>query len=160
MPSAAGNPVLCPYCRHRKNRVLDSRLTQEGESIRRRRECMGCDRRFTTYETVDEIALLVVKKDLRRERFDPQKVLQSLVTACQKRTIPMARIQEIVRMAENLALESQSNECTTKEIGDLVLGQLRETDPVAYVRFASVYREFEDEQEFVDIITEMRGGDR
>ncbi len=151
--------MRCPYCEYSKTKVVDSRITQEGEAIRRRRRCLECSRRFTTYERVDEIPLMVVKKDRRRERFDRQKVLQGLLRACEKRPVSMATIQAIVRSTERLAIESADNECTTRDIGELLMKELKRVDRVAYVRFASVYCDFQDEQQFLEAIDQSRKQD-
>ncbi len=133
-------------------------MAKEGEVIRRRRFCLGCSRRFTTYERVDDVPFMVVKKDRRRERFDRQKVLQGLLRACEKRPVPMAKIQAMVSAAESRVVESQDGECTTNDIGELLMRELKQVDRVAYVRFASVYRDFQDEQQFVQEIHHLRQG--
>ncbi len=147
--------MLCPYCDMSKDKVVDSRTTQEGEVIRRRRLCLACNRRFTTYERVEDVPIMVKKKDLRRERFDRQKVMQGLLRACEKRPVSMSQVERMVRLAERLAIEAESTECTTREIGALLMEELRDVDRVAYVRFASVYRDFQDEREFLVTIQQM-----
>jgi len=140
--------MKCPFCGHQEDKVVDSRETKEGDSIRRRRECLRCDRRFTTYERIDEIPYMVVKKDGRRERFDRQKILSGLLRAAEKRAVPMSKLEAIVDEAESLVADSPDRELSTAAIGELLMDRLRQIDKVAYVRFASVYRDFQDEQEF------------
>ena len=140
--------MKCPFCGHLEDKVVDSRESKMGESIRRRRECRGCRRRFTTYERSDEIPYMVVKKDGRRERFDRQKVLNGLLRACEKRPVPMGQLEELVDQIEGLVADSADRELSTSGIGELLMDRLRLIDKVAYVRFASVYRDFQDEQEF------------
>ena len=146
--------MKCPYCQHAEDRVVDSRETREGTVIRRRRECQGCSRRFTSYERVEEIPYMVVKKDGKREAFDRNKVLNGLLTACEKRPVPVRKLEEIVDEAETLVQESSERELPTEKLGELVMSRLRELDKVAFVRFASVYRQFEDVNEFLN---ELRG---
>ncbi len=138
----------CPFCGHLQDKVVDSRESKEGDVIRRRRECLACERRFTTYERIDEIPFMVVKKDGRREKFDRQKVLAGLLKACEKRPVAMARLAEIVDEIEGRLLESPEREISTTEIGELLMDRLRNLDKIAYVRFASVYRDFQDEEAF------------
>jgi transcriptional repressor NrdR len=141
--------MTCPFCRHRQDRVIDSRESKEGDLIRRRRECLKCLRRFTTYERSDEIPYMVVKRDGRRERFDRQKVLQGLLRACEKRPVPMAKLAEVVDGVESTLAENPDREVSTKGIGEMVLEQLKRLDKIAYVRFASVYRDFQDAESFL-----------
>jgi len=141
--------MTCPFCRHRQDRVIDSRESKEGDLIRRRRECLKCLRRFTTYERSDEIPYMVVKRDGRRERFDRQKVLEGLLRACEKRPVPIAKLAEVVDAVESALAENPEREVSTAAIGDLVLGRLKKLDKIAYVRFASVYRDFQDAESFL-----------
>ncbi len=141
--------MLCPFCSCLKDKVIDSRMTKAGDSIRRRRHCLGCGRRYTTYERIDDIPYMVVKKDRRRERFSRQKVLQGLLRACEKRPVTMAQLQEMVTAAESLVMESHDRECSTRKIGEMLMRKLRQIDKLAYVRFASVYREFRNEEQFL-----------
>ena len=141
--------MTCPFCRHRQDRVIDSRESKEGDLIRRRRECLKCMRRFTTYERSDEIPYMVVKRDGWRERFDRQKVLEGLLRACEKRPIPVAKLAEVVDAAESVLAENPDREMTTAAIGELVLGRLKKLDKIAYVRFASVYHDFQDAESFL-----------
>jgi transcriptional repressor NrdR len=146
--------MKCPFCSFENDKVVDSRESNQGESIRRRRECLRCGRRFTTYERIDEVPYMVVKKDGRREKFDRQKVLNGLLRACEKRPISMGKLEQIVNEAETLVIESPERERTTSELGELIMERLKALDTVAYVRFASVYRDFKDVNEFLD---ELKG---
>src|SRR5271156_3642543 len=140
--------MKCPYCGFAQDRVVDSRESKEADSIRRRRECEGCNKRFTTYERIDEIPYMVVKKDGRRERFERQKVLSGLLQACQKRPVSAGKLEEIVDETETYLMDSPERERTTSEIGELIMERLKRLDTVAYIRFASVYRDFKDVREF------------
>jgi transcriptional repressor NrdR len=142
--------MKCPFCGHPEDKVVDSRESKEGESIRRRRECLKCEKRYTTYERIDEIPYMVVKKDGRREKFDRQKVLNGLLRACEKRPIPMGKLEQIVNEAETFVIDSPERERRTSEVGELIMNRLRKYDKVAYVRFASVYLDFKDIKEFMD----------
>ncbi len=141
--------MKCPFCGHIEDKVVDSRESREGDVIRRRRECMKCDRRFTSYERIDEIPYMVVKKDGRREMFDREKVLQGVMKACEKRPIPMSKIEGLVNSIEKYVQESRDRERSTDKIGEMIMRRLKELDKVAYVRFASVYLEFKDVSEFM-----------
>jgi transcriptional repressor NrdR len=134
--------------------VVDSREASSGDLIRRRRECLKCRRRFTTYERIDEIPYMIIKKDGRRERFDRQKLLQGLLKACEKRPIPIPKIEALVEEVEAFVHESANRERTSREIGEMLMARLKKQDKVAYVRFASVYMDFKDVKEFVD---ELKG---
>ena len=147
--------MKCMYCSCTDSRVVDSRPTEEGNAIRRRRECENCGRRFTTYEKVETVLLLVVKNDNRREPFDAEKVRKGLVKACEKRPVPLAAIDKLVRDIEMTAYNSLEQEITTKQIGELVMDGLKRLDEVAYVRFASVHRQFRDIQSFMDEIRQL-----
>jgi len=140
--------MRCPFCGHLKSRVIDSRDSKKGLSIRRRRECLTCKRRYTTYEKIEEIPYMVVKKDGRRQPFDSQKLLRGLLKACEKRPVPVRKLEEIVEEIETKLQEKPDKEMNAAEIGQFVMGKLKELDKVAYVRFASVYREFRDVLEF------------
>ncbi len=140
--------MLCPFCAHLHDKVIDSRESKEGESIRRRRECLQCTRRFTTYERIDEIPYMVIKKDGRREKFERQKVLSGLLKACEKRPIPMTRLANLVDEIEGLLNDAADREISTSKIGELLMQRLQVLDKIAYVRFASVYRDFQDEDAF------------
>jgi transcriptional repressor NrdR len=139
----------CPFCGHKQDRVIDSRESKEGDLIRRRRECLKCARRFTTYERSDEIPFMVVKRDGRRERFDRQKILEGLLKACEKRPVPMGKLAEVVDEVESRLAENPEREMSTGEIGELLMDRLRTLDKIAYVRFASVHRDFQDVEAFL-----------
>lgn len=147
--------MKCPFCGHLEDRVIDSRESKEGEAIRRRRQCLGCERRFTTYERIDEVPYMVVKKDGRREKFDRQKVLSGLLKACEKRPVSMGRLSELVDQVEARVTESPDREVSTTEIGEFLMARLRDLDKIAYVRFASVYRDFQDEQAFLNELKKL-----
>src|SRR5437660_5141848 len=140
--------MKCPFCSHLEDKVVDSRESKEGDAIRGRRECLGCERRFTTYERIDEVPYMVIKKDGRREKFERQKVLGGLLKACEKRPIGMAKLSELVNRVESKVSDSPDREISTTEVGEMLMEGLRELDKIAYVRFASVYRDFQDEQAF------------
>jgi len=140
--------MKCPFCNHPESKVIDSRESKKGLSIRRRRECISCRRRFTTYEKIEEIPYMVVKKDGSRQPFDGQKLLRGLLKACEKRPIPVRKLEEIVEDIENKVQERPDKEIKASEIGHAVMEKLKALDKVAYVRFASVYREFKDVMEF------------
>jgi transcriptional repressor NrdR len=140
--------MRCPFCGFLESKVIDSRESKKGISIRRRRECLSCKRRFTTYEKIEEIPYMVVKKDGTRQPFDTQKLLRGMMKACEKRPIQISQLEEIVEEIESLLQERPDKEIGVAEIGQLVMDRLREMDKVAYVRFASVYREFGDVAEF------------
>ncbi len=147
--------MRCPFCGHPEDKVVDSRESKEGESIRRRRECLQCEKRFTTYERIDEIPYMVVKKDGRRERFDRQKVLNGLMRACEKRPVSIGKLEQIVNEAETFVIDSPERERRTSEIGQLIMEHLKKYDKVAYVRFASVYLDFKDIREFMSELKEL-----
>jgi len=146
--------MKCPFCQHLEAKVVDSREARTGDLVRRRRECLKCNRRFTTYERIDEIPYMVIKKDGRREKFDRQKILQGLLKACEKRPVPVGKLESIVDEAEAFVSETTERERTTTEIGELLMNRLKKLDKVAYVRFASVYLDFKDVKEFMD---ELKG---
>jgi transcriptional repressor NrdR len=142
--------MKCPYCGFAQDRVVDSRESKEADSIRRRRECERCNRRFTTYERIDEIPYMVVKKDGRREKFDRQKVLGGLLKACEKRPVPMSKLAEVVDTVEAKLADNPDREIPTTEIGEMLMDRLKTLDKIAYVRFASVYRDFQDVEAFLN----------
>jgi transcriptional repressor NrdR len=146
--------VKCPFCSHLDDKVIDSREARTGDLIRRRRECLKCGRRFTTYERIDEIPYMVIKKDGRRERFDRQKILQGLLKSCEKRPVPTAKLESMVDEVERAVQEAKERELTTQELGELLMARLKKLDKVAYVRFASVYMDFKDVKEFMN---ELKG---
>ncbi len=141
--------MRCPFCGHIEDKVVDSRESREGDSIRRRRECLSCARRFTSYERVEEVPLVILKKDGRREPFDRQKLMKGLLLACQKRPVSLARIEELVADVQARLMERPDREIRSRELGELVMDELKALDQVAYVRFASVYRDFKDLPDFV-----------
>jgi transcriptional repressor NrdR len=140
--------MKCPFCNHMEDKVVDSRETTGGDTIRRRRECLGCQRRFTTYERIDDVPYMVIKKDGRREKFDRQKVLTGLLKACEKRPVSMPKLEDLVNQVESKVTDSPDREISTIDIGEFLIDNLRELDKIAYVRFASVYRDFQDEEAF------------
>ena len=142
--------MKCPYCGYEDSRVLDSRPTDEGGAIRRRRECTACLRRFTTYERVEEIPLIVIKKDGRREPFDRNKILSGLLKACEKRPVSLERLDRLVNDVEREIRNSLKGEVESREIGEMAMNRLKEVDEIAYVRFASVYRQFKDVGKFLE----------
>jgi len=146
--------VKCPFCGHLGDKVVDSRESREGAAIRRRRECQHCERRFTSYERIDEVPYMVVKKDGTRERFERQKVTAGMLRACEKRPVTVAALEAIADRAEAMLQERSDKEIQTEALGSFVMQELKQLDQVAYVRFASVYRDFRDVGEF---ITELRG---
>src|ERR1043165_8418210 len=147
--------MKCPFCGLANDKVVDSRESKEAESIRRRRECLKCSKRFTTFERIDEIPYMVVKKDGRREKFERQKVLNGLLRACEKRPVSMGQMEQVVNEAESFVIDSPDRERKTSELGELIMTQLRRLDKVAYVRFASVYLDFKDVKEFLSELQEL-----
>lgn len=149
--------MKCPFCGAGDDRVVDSRESREGEVIRRRRECVACGRRFTSYETIEQIPYVVVKSDGRREPFDRRKLRVGLVKACEKRPVSPAQLDTIVEEIETRLHDTEEREMGTRQVGALVMERLRELDKVAYVRFASVYRKFEDVDEFLQELKTLIG---
>jgi transcriptional repressor NrdR len=147
--------VKCPYCGHLGDKVVDSRESKEGEAIRRRRECLDCGRRFTSYERIDEIPYMVIKKDGSRERFERQKLIAGLLKACEKRPVSVAQVESIADRVEATLQERPEKEIATVEIGQAVMDDLKRLDKVAYVRFASVYRHFRDIGEFMNELKDL-----
>ncbi len=147
--------MKCPYCGFLKDRVVDSRESRDGDSIRRRRQCLNCMRRFTSYERIDEVPYLVIKKDGGREKFDRHKILAGLMKACEKRPVSVVQLERLVNLVEQRVHESQDHEIESSTIGRFLLSELRRLDKVAYLRFASVYLEFEDVSEFMTEINEL-----
>ncbi len=147
--------MKCPFCEYEETKVIDSRLTEEGDAVRRRRECPSCSKRFTTYERNYEIPITVVKKNKETQPFDRQKLLNGLVRASVKRGIPVQRLEEIVGDIEDELRNQYKYEITSKELGEIALDKLKELDKVAYVRFASVYKEFDDIKKFTEELTEL-----
>lgn len=147
--------MKCPYCGELESKVIDSRPTEDGEKIRRRRECLSCARRFTTYEIVETVPVMVIKKDHSREAFDRQKLLAGMLRACEKRPVSYQMLEQAVNEIEQTVLNSYEREVTSLEIGELAMQQLKNIDEVAYVRFASVYRQFSDINTFMDELKEL-----
>lgn len=147
--------MKCPFCGELKDRVVDSRESRDGLTVRRRRECLSCSRRFTSYEEIEDIPYMVIKNDGSREDFDRRKLLIGLHKACEKRPVPAQTLQEIVDAVEHKVHEKEEREMTTKEIGSLVMERLKKLDQVAYVRFASVYRKFDDLDAFMDELDKL-----
>ena len=147
--------MKCPYCGFNESKVIDSRPADENSSIRRRRECLSCARRFTTYETVESLPVVVVKKDGSRQSFDRGKVLSGMIRACEKRPVPVARLEKVAADIEQELQNSMEREISTEVIGERVMENLRAIDQVAYVRFASVYRQFKDIDSFMEELTKL-----
>ena len=147
--------MRCPFCSYGESKVIDSRPAEEGSTIRRRRECLSCGKRFTTYEIMERLPLLVVKKDGRRQSFDRVKLLNGMVRACEKRPVPMAALETIVDDIEQDLQNSLEREVSSVKIGEMVMDRLKDLDEVAYVRFASVYRQFKDINTFMDELNKL-----
>jgi transcriptional repressor NrdR len=141
--------MRCPYCGHEEDRVVDSRISKEGRAVRRRRECLECSHRFTTYEYIENVSMTIVKNDERREAYDRQKLMMGLIAACKKRPISMKKIESITDQIENDMEKIGKTEFPSSEIGQMVMAELYKLDEVAYVRFASVYRKFKDISDFI-----------
>jgi transcriptional repressor NrdR len=141
--------MKCPYCGYKEDKVVDSRATAEESAVRRRRECLKCGKRFTTYEYIEDFSLMVIKKDSRREPFDRKKVLSGIMKACEKRPISLDKMEEIVTSVEHAIQKKSDREVSSSRIGELIMGKLKTLDDVAYVRFASVYRQFQDLGQFM-----------
>lgn len=148
--------MQCPTCQHNESRVLESRSAQEGKSVRRRRECLRCKHRFTTYERIEFVPIAVIKRDGKRESFDPSKVLRGIVRACEKTNIPNTRLEALVNEIEAQLEQRAEREVTSQEIGELVLKYLRYENEVAYVRFASVYKQFKGISDFVETLQKLQ----
>jgi len=148
--------MKCPFCAHLGDKVVDSRESKEGEVIRRRRECLDCGKRFTSYERIDEIPYMVVKKDGTRERFERQKLVSGLLKACEKRPVSVGALEAVADRVEAILQERPEKEMSTQEVGAVVMEELRRLDQVAYVRFASVYRSFSDAGEFEVVAKDLR----
>jgi transcriptional repressor NrdR len=147
--------MKCPFCGHEEDKVVDSRAAQDGRAVRRRRECLKCKERFTTYEYIENVTLTVIKSDERREPYDRSKLIEGIRLACNKRPVSIKKIEAIVDEIESRLYELSRSEVTSKLIGELVMEKLRETDEIAYVRFASVYRKFQDKTEFLNELKKM-----
>ncbi len=147
--------MKCPFCGYEESKVIDSRPTDEGERIRRRRECIKCGKRFTTYEIIESVPLIVVKKDKSREPFDRAKLFNGILRACEKRPVPLSTIEDAVSDIEIALQNSLDREVTSDRIGELTMEKLKDIDEVAYVRFASVYRQFKDINTFIDEVSKL-----
>ncbi len=147
--------MKCPYCGHEEDKVVDSRASKEGQAVRRRRECLQCEKRFTTYEYIETVPLTIIKNDQRREPYDRQKLLGGIISACKKRPVSMEKVHAIIDKIEDQIQKLSKTEIPSKEIGNLVMNELYQIDEVAYVRFASVYRKFKDKGEFVAEVKEL-----
>ena len=147
--------MRCPFCGYEESKVIDSRPTDEGEKIRRRRECIACSKRFTTYEIIETVPIVVVKKDKSRQAFDRVKLFNGMLRACEKRPVSIDQIEKVVTDIETELQNSLDREVTSVHIGELVMAKLKELDEVAYVRFASVYRQFKDINTFMDELTKL-----
>ncbi len=147
--------MKCPYCQSSSDRVVDSRETQDGHVVRRRRECLDCLKRFTSYERIEEIPYMVIKKDNRRDPFNREKLLQGLLTACQKRPVSVTDLEQIIDEVEALFSSRKDKEISSEKIGNHVINRLKDLDKVAYVRFASVYKQFQDVDEFMDELSKI-----
>ena len=149
--------MKCPYCGYKESKVIDSRPAEEGSSIRRRRECLSCAKRFTTYETVESLPMVVIKKDGSRQSFDKRKVLNGMIRACEKRPVALAKLEEATDAIEQIIQNSLDREVSTTQIGELVMERLKPLDEVAYVRFASVYQQFADVESFFNELKKLMG---
>jgi transcriptional repressor NrdR len=149
--------MKCPFCGHTEDRVVDSRVGREGEFIRRRRECLRCRRRYTTYEHIENVPLHVVKRDGRREEFDRQKLRSAILKACAKRPVAVSDVDDVVNDIEARLHEREEKEISSQEVGELVVEHLKKLDQVAYVRFASVYKQFQDVSQFSETVDQLRG---
>jgi len=152
--------VRCPFCGYKEDKVVDSRATAEELAVRRRRECLKCGKRFTTYEYIEENSLLVIKKDSRREAFDRKKILAGIIRACEKRPVSVEKMEDMVTQVERLIQKKNDREVSSSRIGELVMERLKLIDDVAYVRFASVYRQFKDVGQFMVELKDILGKDK
>lgn len=149
--------MKCPYCGYDESKVIDSRPVEEGDSIRRRRECLKCEKRFTTYEKIESVPIMVIKKDKSREPFSREKLMSGLLKACEKRPVPTDRLEALTNDIENIIANTMEREITSSQIGELVMDRLKNLDEVAYVRFASVYRQFKDISTFMKELNSLLG---
>ena len=149
--------MKCPYCSYAESKVIDSRPAEEGTTIRRRRECLACNRRFTTYEIMERLPIVVVKRDGSRQAFDKMKVMNGMIRACEKRPVALSSMEQVADEIESELQSALEREVSTTEIGEMVMKRLKDLDEVAYVRFASVYRQFKDINTFMDELTKLLG---
>jgi len=152
--------MKCPYCGYKEDKVVDSRATAEESAVRRRRECLKCGKRFTTYEYIEEVSLMVIKKDGRREPYERKKILAGIVKACEKRPISMEKMEEVIVQIERAIQKKSDREVASSRIGELVMERLKALDDVAYVRFASVYRQFKDVGQFMVELKDILGKEK
>ena len=152
--------MKCPFCGYKEDKVVDSRATAEESAVRRRRECLKCAKRFTTYEYVEDVSLLVIKKDGRREPFDRKKILSGIMRACEKRPISMEKMEDVVTQIERAIQKKSDREVAANRIGELIMEKLKALDEVAYVRFASVYRQFKDVGQFMEELKDILGKEK
>ncbi len=147
--------MKCPFCGFEENRVIDSRTSKEGLSVRRRRECVECNRRFTTYEYIEKVPVLIIKRDGRREPYNRQKIVEGIALACKKRPVPVEKIDEMVQTVEKFIFSQEAGELESSDIGNLIMDLLKKVDEVSYIRFASVYRQFKDMKEFMGELNKL-----
>ncbi|MDI6605187.1 MAG: transcriptional regulator NrdR [Thermoanaerobacteraceae bacterium] len=147
--------MRCPYCGNLDSKVIDSRPTDDYTSIRRRRECINCGKRFTTYEKVEQVPILVIKKDMKRETYDRDKILKGMIKACEKRPVPIQKLEEVTEEIDRQIYNSLEKEITSTKIGEMVMEKLKQVDEIAYVRFASVYRQFRDINTFIEELKKL-----
>jgi len=152
--------MKCPFCSYTESKVIDSRPTDEGTIIRRRRECMSCEKRFTTYEKIEAISVMVIKRDNSRQLFDGDKLMAGLLRACEKRKVSRSQLEEVVAKIETAIYNTEDKELPTTVIGEMVMDELRELDPVAYIRFASVYRDFDSVETFLKKLKILKKQDK
>jgi len=152
--------MKCPFCGYKEDKVVDSRATAEESAVRRRRECLKCGKRFTTYEYVEEVSLMVIKKDSRREPFDRKKILAGIMKACEKRPISVEKMEEVATSIERAVQKKSDREVSSSRIGELIMEKLKILDDVAYVRFASVYRQFKDVSQFMEELKDILGKEK
>ena len=147
--------MKCPFCGFEENRVIDSRTSKEGLSVRRRRECVECNRRFTTYAYIEKVPVLIIKRDGRREPYNRQKIVEGIALACKKRPVPVEKIDEMVQTVEKFIFSQEAGELESSDIGNLIMDLLKKVDEVSYIRFASVYRQFKDMKEFMGELNKL-----
>ncbi|MCX5705008.1 MAG: transcriptional regulator NrdR [Candidatus Omnitrophica bacterium] len=152
--------MKCPFCGYKEDKVVDSRATAEESAVRRRRECLKCAKRFTTYEYIEDVSLMVIKKDGRREPFDRKKILSGIMRACEKRPIGMEKMEDVVTQIERAIQKKSDREVAANRIGELIMDKLKALDEVAYVRFASVYRQFKDVGQFMEELKDILGKEK
>ncbi len=152
--------MKCPFCGYKEDKVVDSRATAENSAVRRRRECLKCGKRFTTYEYIEEVSLMVIKKDGRREPFDRKKILAGIMKACEKRPVSIEKMEEVIGQVERVIQKKSDREVSSSRVGELIMEKLKALDDVAYVRFASVYRQFKDVGQFMEELKDILGKEK